>query len=81
MAQLELWRVPVGRPESEWSRLSAADLDTTRSNDATAEASKGCEELRKGEGLGDIEDCPWHMSAPAHWEMYEYLLANAGPDV
>jgi hypothetical protein len=31
--------------------------------------------------MGDIEDCPWHVSAPVHWDMYAYRLANAEPDL
>jgi hypothetical protein len=76
MASLELWRVPAGRPEGEWARLAAAAL-----SDPPAAAESGGGARAAPEGMGDIEDCPWHVSAPAHWAMYEYRLANADPEL
>ena len=79
--------MPVGRPESEWACLSSADMDTGASNtDAAPVADAGAPPQAQGalpgaEGMGDIEDCPWHVSAPVHWDMYAYRLANAEPDL
>jgi hypothetical protein len=102
VSRLELWRVPVGRPESEWACLSAADMDTGASGMDSDRASslEGSSPMASGaglppapgggggqgappaaEGMGDIEDCPWHVSAPVHWDMYAYRLANAEPDL
>ena len=95
LARLELWRVPVGHAESEWRCLAAADLRAAQdacaaapcaepAGDAAApcaEPAGGAAARRAPEGMGDIEDCPWHVSAPAHWEMYEYRMANADPEL
>jgi hypothetical protein len=84
LSHLELWRVPVGRPESEWVCLSAATIDAGdgRPGPPQALGESGAEGTAPAaQGMGDIEDCPWHVSAPAHWEMYAYRLANAEPDL
>jgi hypothetical protein len=82
VSHLELWRVPVGRPEGEWSRLAAAALAAGAAGPPPqAPGAAGAAALPAAEGMGDIEDCPWHVSAPAHWDMYAYRLANAEPDL